>query len=120
MNYVQTHTSIPLPIVLDVNFDETEGEESWIIMTRLPGCQLGEAWPSMTNNAKAQTTSQLKSHFKQLHRLHPPEPAWIGSRSHGPAYDHRLDNRATCGPFASVGEFHDFLVAPVKNSPCPD
>lgn len=27
---------------------------------------------------------------------------------------------ATCGPFASIAEFHDYLVAPIKNCPRPE
>ena len=27
---------------------------------------------------------------------------------------------STCGPFASVAEFHDYLVAPVQRCPRPD
>jgi aminoglycoside phosphotransferase len=52
MNYVQTYTSIPIPAVFETHFEE---EEWWILMKRLPGCQLGESWTKMTESAKAQT-----------------------------------------------------------------
>ncbi|POR37744.1 Uncharacterized protein TPAR_02066 [Tolypocladium paradoxum] len=121
MSYVQSHTSIPVPPVLGVHLDaDGDGEQGSILMTRLPGRQLGQAWPSMSESARAQTIRQLKSYFQQLHRLRPPGPAWIGSCSKGPAYDHRLNNMSTCGPFASVSEFHDFLVAPVRDCPRPE
>lgn len=42
---------------------------------------------------------------------------WIGScTKQGPAYDHRLNNGRPCGTFASVREFHDFLIAPWSNA----
>ena len=63
---------------------------------------------------------QLKWYLDQLRSLRPPAPGWIGSCSGGPAYDHRIDNMATCGPFRTVGEFHDFLVAPVAKCPQPE
>ncbi|KAL2168252.1 hypothetical protein VTG60DRAFT_220 [Thermothelomyces hinnuleus] len=52
--------------------------------------------------------------------LRPGGAGWIGSCSGGPAYDHRLDNRSTCGPFSTVGDFHDLLVAPLKECPRPE
>ncbi len=70
MNYVQSHTSIPIPLVLDVYYDSDEhADESWILMSRLPGRQLGEVWPNMSKSARAQTILQLKSYLEQLHRL---------------------------------------------------
>ncbi|KAH8684345.1 kinase-like domain-containing protein [Tricladium varicosporioides] len=121
MNYVQSHTSIPIPPILDIHLKTDEDkEESWILMKQLPGCQLGKAWPTMSESAQAYTIRQLKSYFEELHRLHPSDPGWIGSCSKGPAYDHRLNNMFTVGPFASISEFHDFLVAPVRNCPRPE
>jgi hypothetical protein len=35
-------------------------------------------------------------------------------------YDPRLNNGFECGPFNSVSEFHDFLVAPVLRCPRPE
>jgi aminoglycoside phosphotransferase len=120
MQYVQSRTSIPIPTVLDAYYGTSEEREGWILMTRLPGRQMGEAWPTMTESAQAETIRQLKSHLEQLRGLHPPEHGWIGSCSNGPAYDHRINNVTTCGPFANVSDFHDFLVAPVRNCPRPE
>ncbi len=121
MKFVQSHTSIPVARVLDAHLGtDDKDESSWILMERLPGDQLGEAWPAMSEDARAQTVSQLRSYFGQLHAIRPTGLGWIGSCSYGPAYDHRLDNRATCGPFESVSEFHDFLVAPVRDCPRPE
>lgn len=119
MRYVQEHTSIPVPNVIQVHLDESEDEaRSWMLMERLPGVELGSVWTEMDGSAQAQTISELKSYFDELHSLRPPTttrmgPAWIGSCSQGAAYDHRIDNMRTCGPFASIGAFHDMLVAPL-------
>lgn len=114
MRYVQEHTSIPVPYIIEVQLGKGEREVGWFLMERLSGVQLDSAWSSMEDGARARTISQLKSYFAELHALRPPSPApgWIGSCSKGPAYDHRINNRATCGPFASVKEFHDILMAP--------
>jgi len=91
-------------------------------MERLTRIELGKAWPAMCENARDRTINELKSYLEQLHAIRPLayEAGWIGSCSKGPAYDHRLDDMSTCGPWTSVGEYHDFLVAPVKASPRPD
>lgn len=113
MRYVQQHTSIPVPYVIEVHVGKDEDEAGWFFMERLGGVQLDSAWSSLDSSAQARTLSQLKSYFAELHALRPPtSPGWIGSCSKGPAYDHRIINVITCGPFASVKEFHDMLMAP--------
>lgn len=123
MEYVQQRTSIPIPAIIGVHFaaEQDQGkEQSWMLMKRLPGEELGVAWPKMNEDGRRKTIMQLKSHFEQLHQLRPEEPGWIGSCSGGLAYDHRLDSRFTRGPFPTVSAFHDHLVAPLKEFPRPE
>lgn len=119
MRYVQQYTSIPLPHVIEVQLGKGEDEVSWFLMERLGGVQLDSAWSTLDSSAQTRTLSQLKSYFAELHALRPPtSPGWIGSCSKGPAYDHLINHVATCGPFASVKELHDMLMAPAgKVSP---
>jgi aminoglycoside phosphotransferase (APT) family kinase protein len=119
MRYVQSNTSLPVPTVLETHLNGERGADGWILMTRLPGQQLDRCWSAMHAASRAETIRQLKLCLDELHRIRPPAPAWIGSCSRGPAYDHRFDYQTTYGPFSSVGEFHDFLVAPVRRSPQP-
>ncbi|KAH7375151.1 kinase-like domain-containing protein [Plectosphaerella cucumerina] len=121
MTYVQQNTSIPVPAILEVCLDdESDEDKCWILMERLPGHQLGTAWPEMGEEAQSETIRQLRSFLSQMHQLRPSGPATIGSVSGGPAYDHRLSNMRTCSPFASVAEFNDFLVSPVRQCPRPE
>lgn len=124
MNYVRAHTSVPVPEIIDVHLeDDADGGGSWMLMQKLPGVELGTAWLDMDRGARQETTRQLKAHLQQLHQLRPPPhlAGWVCSSSGGPAFDHRLsNNKTTCGPFTSVGEFHDFLAAPVRNCPRPE
>lgn len=69
MNYVRSHTSIPVPSILDVYFGVNDHEPGWMLMERVPGRQLDEAWPTMEETARAQTISELRSHLGRLHRL---------------------------------------------------
>ncbi|KAG7102612.1 hypothetical protein HYQ44_018422 [Verticillium longisporum] len=120
MTFVQRETSVPVPTVLEVYIDDQYDEDKcWILMERLPGSQLGTAWPEMDEDARSETIRQLRSYLEQIHHLRPAGAGVIGSVSGGAAFDHRLSNMHTCGPFASVADFHDFLVAPVKQSPRP-
>lgn len=122
MDYVRRHTSIPIPAVIQACLgDGSENQQSWILMQRLPGVQLDVAWPKMTDKAQAETRRQLKSYLRQLRQLGSPQSSngRIGSASGGPAYDHRLSSLTTVGPFASVAEFHDFLVSPISQCPRP-
>ncbi|KAI0410845.1 kinase-like domain-containing protein [Xylaria grammica] len=101
INFVRSRTSIPVPSLLEAQLRARDDEYGRLVMERTPGTQLGEAW-------------------SQLHQICLPDPDWIGSCDGGPAYDHRLDNKTTCGPFFSIAELNEFLVAPVKNCPRAD
>ncbi|KAH7316746.1 kinase-like domain-containing protein [Stachybotrys elegans] len=123
MDYVKENTSIPIPTVLEVHLgDPSNNESNWIRMQQLPGLELGTAWPQMDDDARSETICQLRSYLGQLRRLRPSADAAgrIASVSGGPVWDHRLSNMTTCGPFESVAEFHDFLVAPVAQCPRPE
>ncbi|KAF2962807.1 hypothetical protein GQX73_g10765 [Xylaria multiplex] len=114
MEFVRKNTSLPVPAVLEVQIGP-ETRLSSLTMEEMPGRQLGQAWPNMSDAARSQTISMLKQHLAQLHDLRPPSPGWVGSCSGGTAYDHRLTNLTTCRPFDFVGAFHGFLVAPVSS-----
>lgn len=115
--FVRKHTSIPVPTILDAQLCSNE---SCMLMQRALGTCLETAWPQMHEKAKAKTTKQLEAYFKQLRDIPQPEAAgWVGSCNKGPAYDHRLNNGFPCGPFTSLSEFHDFIVAPVQRCPRP-
>ncbi|KAL2019549.1 hypothetical protein VTK56DRAFT_9516 [Thermocarpiscus australiensis] len=121
MDYVRRHTSTPIPAIIEVHLESGfEGGQGWVLMERVSGVELGVGWPDMSQNARSETIRQLRLYFEQLHQLRPPGTGWIGSCSGDPAYDHRLSSRSPCGPFNTVGEFHDYLVAPVKKCPRPE
>ncbi|RMZ75099.1 hypothetical protein DV738_g5654, partial [Chaetothyriales sp. CBS 135597] len=123
LDYVRKSTTIPVPYIIDSHLDVTDpaADHGWILMQRLPGIQLGDAWPAMDEDQRRRVVVELRGYLKQLHALQPPVAGWIGScTGSGPVYDHRLNNLAPCGPFTSVAEFHDYLVAPIKKCPRPE
>ncbi|RMD43303.1 hypothetical protein DV735_g1790, partial [Chaetothyriales sp. CBS 134920] len=121
LDYVRKSTTIPVPYIIDSHLDVPDpADHGWILMQRLPGIQLGDAWPAMDEDQRRRVVVELRRYLKELHALQPPVAGWIGSCTGGPAYDHRLNNLAPCGPFNSVAEFHDYLVAPIKKCPRPE
>ncbi|OBT49015.1 hypothetical protein VE00_00254 [Pseudogymnoascus sp. WSF 3629] len=101
MEFVRQHTSIPIPSVFEIYVDENDESRS--------SC--------MNEEARRATQADLRSYLDELWTVPSPTPTYIGSCSGGSAYDHRLNNGHPCGPFASVSDFHDFLVVPVARCP---
>lgn len=118
MEFVRQRTSIPIPAVLEIYIDKNNtSPSSWFSMSEIPGSSLTDAWPSMSERARRATQTDLRSYVHELRTVPSPTPACIGSCRGGSAYDHRLNNGFPCGPFASVSDFHDFLVLPVARCP---
>ncbi|KAI9808751.1 MAG: hypothetical protein M1825_003903 [Sarcosagium campestre] len=115
--FVQKHTSIPVPAIIDIRVD---GEKAELIMQALPGTTLDRAWPGMSEEARKTTKRELSAYFTQLRSLRQPQSGWVGSCSHGAAYDHRLNDGRPCGPFDSVSSFHNDLLRPVTTCPRPE
>jgi aminoglycoside phosphotransferase (APT) family kinase protein len=118
ITFVGQQTSIPLPTILEVHIHEDlPHSESWFSMGVVDGSPLSNAWPLMEEEACRATQAELNKIFLELRAVPPPMPAYIGSCSGGPVYDHRLNNGDPCGPFTSESAFNDFLVAPVARCP---
>ena len=140
LKFVRQHTSLPVPEVRDTiiidDGDPINYHASKILMQALPGLRLTLAWPSMSEAARRTTRAELAAYFAELRGLRQqpddadfsnsrssveaPGAGWIGSCTHGPVYDHRVNNGWPCGPFDSVSSFHDFLVRPVARCPKPE
>lgn len=77
MRFVQQHTSVPVADILELHLENRPNDEDgWILMQRLPGLQLGFAWPEMRSEARAEVVRQLKLHLEALilHRFGRSEP----------------------------------------------
>jgi hypothetical protein len=46
--------------LIEVHFGDSDKESCWILMERIPGKQLDEAWPIMSETSKARTISEHK------------------------------------------------------------
>jgi scyllo-inosamine 4-kinase len=63
--------SIPVPEVLDVGHRHTNGE--YIILRRLPGNDLEQAWPTMPVNERISVLHELGNILRNLHTIHPQD-----------------------------------------------
>jgi len=114
IEFVRRRTSIPIPSIIELHVSEND---SWFSMNLIPGSPLTDAWTDMTEAAKQTTQKDLYNYLKELRAIPPPIPAYIGSCTGGPAFDHRLNNGLPCGPFTSESDFNGFLIAPVRRCP---
>ncbi|KAL2186563.1 hypothetical protein L209DRAFT_662586, partial [Thermothelomyces heterothallicus CBS 203.75] len=70
-DFVRRHTSLPVPAVLEIHLEpSSDNERGWFVMERLPGSELGVAWPNMSEGARGETIRQLRSYCEQLRNLH--------------------------------------------------
>lgn len=104
MLYVSKYTSAAVPKVYAF-FQDSEQHKNYIVMQRIAGQTLQEAWPSLTNAQKTSITTKLKAVFDELRRL--PSPGAYCGLDNRPLPDdlfwncHIDHNSAQEGPFES-------------------
>ncbi|CDO76789.1 hypothetical protein BN946_scf184978.g18 [Trametes cinnabarina] len=109
--------SLPIPFVVD-NF--TFEGRTWLVMSRLPGCNLAEAYIDITPEIEQRLSKQLSRLLAPLRALPPPGPVVCGFDG-GPIYCERLAfGSPPVGPFESVDSFHHFLLARARKLNVPE
>ncbi|KAI1735730.1 kinase-like domain-containing protein [Xylaria scruposa] len=103
LRFVKANTTIPVPEVLSTDWDR-------ITMEYIEGNTLQQAWPVLTPDQRLDILDQLRGYIAQLRAL---KGTQLG----------RLDGQGVVvpsimtrsgGPFATLEEFHDWLVKPPK------
>ncbi|KFY34640.1 hypothetical protein V494_06590 [Pseudogymnoascus sp. VKM F-4513 (FW-928)] len=85
-------------------------------MTRLPGEELGQIYESLSDAAKATVLAELKTYLAVIRGWKSPwGDARICSITGGPIRSIRVPNHLV-GPCETSDEFHDYLLAPARNS----
>ena len=105
LNFVREHTSIPVPEVFD-SYDIVGGGHC-IIMSRVPGIVLHEAWPHLSNESKFCILDELIGYVHQLRQL---RGTTISSASGSPTFMHVFGSSIN-KVLMSPSEFHDFLTS---------
>ncbi|RPD77376.1 hypothetical protein L226DRAFT_544050 [Lentinus tigrinus ALCF2SS1-7] len=111
LQFVGTHTPLPVPVVID-NI-EYEGSV-WLVTSRLPGVSLAEVYRDITPEIERKLSSQLSRILAPLRALPPPDPSRRGrvcGFDGGPVYCARIRFGAPpAGPWDTVEAFHTDLM----------
>lgn len=86
LRFLKENTTIPVPKVLN-EWVDSDGRY-FILMERIKGRTLEEAWPTMTTADKERIADQAAGYLLQLRKLQSPQ---MQSLAGGPVYDAFLD-----------------------------
>lgn len=102
IQFVQEHTSIPVPGIIE---SWEEGDHTLILMRRIPGEPLSEAWPKLSTEQRENIARQTAEYLLQLRKLQADNIQALGG---GPVYSNFLFNdpvdNLPHGPLASDEE----------------
>lgn len=98
----QLKSTIPVPEVLAVGVQDDGGE--FIILRRLPGRNLEDAWPSLTAMEQDDVCRQLGRHVRTLHAL--PEASWMRN----PWVELALDQRQLRNAYHAPPTVIDWMI----------
>ncbi|KAI0787361.1 hypothetical protein C8Q74DRAFT_1251226 [Fomes fomentarius] len=107
-HHVSTHTTIPVPAVLDVLRDEAGG--AYFVMTRLLGREVAEMPRTLSDYSDQEMdvfVATVGGWLEQLRGLGPsPYGDSVCGFTGGPLHSYRIKHDQMVGPFASQDEFH--------------
>ncbi|KAM0316409.1 hypothetical protein ACHAO8_003190 [Botrytis cinerea] len=104
MRYIATHTSIPVPHVIEAT---TDGKLTSITMEYIEGDRLDKVWNTLPEEQKKGIASQINDMLFQLRGL---TGRYIGGMNRTPAIDSRRYDLEG-GPFQSEAAFNEFLIS---------
>ncbi|RDX43495.1 kinase-like protein [Lentinus brumalis] len=111
LHFVGTHTSLPVPIVVD-NFKYQDNV--YLVMSRLPGFSLADVYLDITPEVEQKLSAQLARILAPLRALPPPDPSRPGrvcGFDGGPVHCARIRfGQHPAGPWDSVEAFHANLL----------
>ncbi|CAJ2508393.1 Uu.00g134190.m01.CDS01 [Anthostomella pinea] len=111
MQFVAKHTSIPVPKVYCAFIHKGA---TYTVMSRIDGHMVSGGWHGRSDESKREIHLQLQLMIEELRNISPPEGMGVANVNGGPFCDPRLPSKMFWGPFASVREFHQALIEPVK------
>lgn len=116
VRFVGAHTSLPVPVIIDTF---TLENKTWIVMSRLPGYNLADAYTQITPEVEQVLSSQLTRILAPLRAIPPPSSAVCGF-DQGPIYCQRMAFGAPpLGPFGDTQSFHEFLLSRARTLDIP-
>src|SRR5205085_206044 len=112
IQFVSQHTNIPVPQIIYHGVDDSGF--GYFTMKLVPGKSIRTMWHHIDETQRISIIADLKDHINQLRSLKQPDPAWIGSCSHGPALDQRINNGVPFGPLDNERAFNDLLLGDLE------
>ncbi len=110
MQFIANHTSIPVPKVYCAF---SRKGRTFIVMERINGDYIGNAWFRRSKESREVILQQIKGLIAEMRSIAPPADASVASVTGGTLYDIRLPDtpggRARFGPFKTILDFHRYL-----------
>jgi hypothetical protein len=106
MKFVAEHTSIPVP---KVYCSFVYKDRAFILMERIRGDAIPNAWGKLPEAARKKVYSQLKDMILELRALEPSSGTGVQSCLGGELFDSRITRCPTFGPFETIQDFHFWL-----------
>jgi serine/threonine protein kinase len=105
--YLAEKTSLPVP---HVHCAFVHKKQAVIVMERIQGTSLAEAWASWSDEDRESIFEQLRCMFRELRALPPPPDGGISSCVGGSLRDSRIPRSwPRFGPFKTTQDFHFWL-----------
>ncbi|KLO82294.1 Uncharacterized protein LW93_9485 [Fusarium fujikuroi] len=118
MHFVAANTSIPVPTV---HCSFVHKKRAHIVMQRIRGTSLAEAWKPLSEADLASIFAQLRHMLEELRALVPPNSVGVESCTGGSLRDSRIPrSRPRFGPFKSIQHFHRWLWEDLETDSQPD
>ncbi|KZT07664.1 kinase-like protein [Laetiporus sulphureus 93-53] len=111
MDFVSSHTSVPIPAIRDAWSDATG--TYYILMQRVHGRVLEDVLPSLTDSQRNMLARELGKYLQEIRSLPSPHSGAVCSLLGGAFRDDRLDVE-DIGPFADIREYHDWRISMVR------
>ncbi|VTT59204.1 unnamed protein product [Fusarium fujikuroi] len=118
MQFVAANTSIPVPTV---HCSFVHKKRAHIVMQRIRGTSLAEAWKPLSEADLASIFAQLRHMLEELRALVPPNSVGVESCTGGSLRDSRIPrSRPRFGPLKSIQHFHRWLWEDLETDSQPD
>ncbi|PPQ77914.1 hypothetical protein CVT26_005169 [Gymnopilus dilepis] len=105
-SFVYENTTIPVPRILDVVY---EGEDLFVLMTRLPGVPVLHVARDLDEAAWCRLEADLSDWLRQLRSLAPPSDI-VGSYLQTSSLQQYIDVNRAIGPWLDIAAFHQYMI----------
>ncbi len=86
IQFVATHTTIPVPVIRDIIRVEDE-KRLYVVMDHAKGQPLDRIWQGMSESTQTKVLDQLRGYITQLRALTPPTPELVASSTGGQLWE---------------------------------